>query len=255
MKKMVLIQILVVSMLFAISPIEIAQNVKKNSDGYGSSRSTLEMILIGQAKNKAKRVIKTMTYENTKNNGEDGDKSLMEFISPLDVKGTKFLSHEKINKNNNQWLYLPALKRIKRINSKSKSGSFMGSEFSYEDISSREISKYKYSKKAKELKVNGVDCFVYERYPKDKNSGYSKQVIYVDKNKFITIKAEFYDKKKELLKTGIYENYKKIGKIYRVGKITTTNHQNNKATTIEYLKDEINLNLSEKLFSKRYLKD
>ncbi len=255
MKKIVLVKLLIGSMLFAITPIEISQNVKKNSDGYGSAKSTLEMILIDQAKNRAKRVIKTMSYENTKNNGKDGDKSLIEFISPFDVKGTKFLSHEKINKNNNQWLYLPALKRIKRINSKSKSGSFMGSEFSYEDISSREISKYNYSKEAKELKVNGVDCFVYERYPKDKNSGYSKQVIYVDKNSFVTIKAEFYDKKKELLKTAIYENYKKIGKVYRVGKITMTNHQNNKATIIKYLKDEINLDLKEKLFSKRYLKD
>lgn len=255
MKKILLAKILMTSLVFAITPIEIAKSVKKNSDGYGSAKSTMEMTLIDQAKNEAKRTIKTISYENVSDNGEDGDKSLMEFISPLDVKGTKFLSHEKINKNNNQWLYLPALKRIKRINSKSKSGSFMGSEFSYEDISSREVSKYDYSKEVKEAKVDGVDCFVYERYPKDKNSGYSKQVMYVDKNKFITLKAEFYDKKKELLKTAKYEGYQKMNKTYRVKKITMNNHQNYKATTLVYLEDEINLNLEEKIFSKRYLKD
>ena len=131
----------------------------------------------------------------------------------------------------------------------------MGSEFSYEDISSREISKYTYSKEVKEKNIDGIDCFVYERVPKDENSGYSKQILYVDKNRFVTIKVEFFDKKNELLKTARYYNYKKINNTYRVEKIVMNNHQNYKATTLTYLEDQINLNLDEKLFSKRYLKD
>ncbi len=255
MGKIFLLNILITSILFAITPFEIAKRVKQNSDGYGSSKSIIEMTLIDQAKNEAKRVIKSISYENKVNNGKDGDKSLMEFISPLDVKGTKFLSHEKINKNNNQWLYLPALKRVKRINSKNKSGSFMGSEFSYEDISSREILKYTYSSKVDKAEVDGISCYVYERFPKDKNSGYSKEIIYVNKSKFLILKIEFFDKKNELLKTARYYDYKKINNTYRVKKIFMKNHQNLKATTLIYLEDDINLNLDEKQFSKRYLKD
>ncbi len=255
MRKIILTEIILVTSLFALSPFEIASKVKANSDGYGSARTIIEMTLVDQAKNSSKRVMHSISMENKENDGINGDKSLIEFKTPLDVKGTKFLSHEKINKNNNQWLYLPALKRVKRITSKNKSGSFMGSEFSYEDISSRDLSKYTYSKDYKESKLDGIDVYIYERYPKDKDSAYSKQVLYVDKNKFLLYKAQFYDRKKELLKTGIYSGYKKFGNTYRLKKIIMTNHQNKKSTALKYLKDEIHLNLNSKLFSKRYLKD
>ena len=255
MKRILLASIFLSSSLLALTPFEIATKVKKSSDGYESSKSIMEMVLIDQAKNKSKRVMHSISLEDKKNDGINGDKSLMEFKTPLDVKGTKFLTHEKIEKNNNQWLYLPALKRIKRITSKNKSGSFMGSEFSYEDISSREPSKYTYSTQLLEEKINNIDVYKYERYPKDKNSGYSKQVVYVDKNRFVVLKIEFFDKKKELLKTATYSGYKKIKNTYRVTKMLMTNHQNYKATTLEYIKDNIHLNLDEKLFSKRYLKD
>ncbi len=255
MKKIVLFTIFFSTSLFALSPFEIASKVKANSDGYESARTVVEMILMDQAKNSSKRVMHSISMENKEDDGVNGDKSLIEFKTPLDVKGTKFLSHEKINKNNNQWLYLPALKRVKRITSKSKSGSFMGSEFSYEDISSRDLNKYTYSKDYKESKIDDKDVYIYERYPKDENSGYSKQVLYVDKNKFLVYKAQFYDRKNELLKTAIYSGYKKFGNTYRLKKIIMTNHQNLKSTTLKYLKDEIHLNLDDKLFSKRYLKD
>jgi len=255
MKRILLASIFLSSSLLALTPFEIATKVKKSSDGYESSKSVMEMVLIDQAKNKSKRVMHSISLEDKKNDGINGDKSLMEFKTPLDVKGTKFLTHEKIEKNNNQWLYLPALKRIKRITSKNKSGSFMGSEFSYEDISSREPSKYTYATELLEEKINDKDVYKYERYPKDKNSGYLKQVVYVDKNRFVVLKIEFFDKKKELLKTATYSGYKKIKNTYRVTKMLMTNHQNYKATTLEYIEDNIHLNLDEKLFSKRYLKD
>jgi len=255
MIKKTILSLLFISEVFALTPFDIAVKVKKGSDGYGSSKSVLEMILIDQAKNQSKRIIESISFENQKNDGDNGDKSLMEFKTPLAVKGTKFLTHEKINANNNQWLYLPALKRTKRISSKSKSGSFMGSEFSYEDISSREPSKYTYSNEIGEDRINNIDVYKYERYPKDKNSGYLKQIIYVDKSRFVILKVEFFDKKDELLKTAMYQGYKKTKDTYRVAKIQMNNHQNKKSTTLNYLKDDIQLQLDEKLFSKRYLKD
>lgn len=255
MIKKILLVSLLVSSVFALTPSQIATKVKQSSDGYESSKSIMEMILIDQAKNESKRVMHSISLEKKSDEENDGDKSLMEFKTPLDVKGTKFLTHEKINKNNNQWLYLPALKRIKRITSKNKSGSFMGSEFSYEDISSREPSKYAYSKTYEEVTLNKMKCYKYERYQKDKNSGYSKQIIWVDKSQFLVLKIEFYDKKEELLKTAIYSGYKKIKDTYRVSSIFMKNHQNYKSTKLNYIEDEIHLNLDESLFTKRYLKD
>ncbi|QKF82727.1 outer membrane lipoprotein-sorting protein [Halarcobacter ebronensis] len=255
MLKKILITSLFICKLFALTPFEIATKVKENSDGYGSSKSMMEMLLIDQAKNESSRVMESFSLENTKHDDDNGDKSLMEFQTPLDVKGTKFLTHEKIDKNNNQWLYLPALKRIKRITSKNKSGSFMGSEFSYEDISSREPNKYDYSKNFEEVALDGIECYKYERYPKDQDSGYTKQEVWVDKDRFIVLKIDFYDRKKELLKTATYSGYKKIGKTYRVSNIFMQNHQNFKSTKLNYLKDEIHLKLDESLFTKRYLKD
>lgn len=255
MKKILFFIIISKVFLFGLTPVEIANKVKQNSSGYGSAESVIEMVLIDQAKNKSKRIMHSYSLENKKNNQIDGDKTLMEFKTPIDVRGTKFLTHEKIVKNNNQWLYLPALKRIKRITSKSKSGSFMGSEFSYEDISSREPSKYEYSEEVKELKLGKNQIYKYERYPKDKNSGYSKQTVYVDKNKFVVLKIDFFDKKKELLKTAIYSGYKKIKDTYRVSEIVINNYQNLKSTTLSYLEDRIHLKLNKKLFSKRFLKD
>lgn len=255
LKKIFLLSFFTLTYAFGLTPFQIAQKVKASSDGYGSSKSVLEMVLIDQSANRSKRVMQSISLENTQNDEKNGDKSLMEFQTPLDVKGTKFLTYEKIGENNDQWLYLPALKRVKRILSKNKSGSFMGSEFSYEDINSREPTKYTYSKHFNEVNLEGIKCYKYERFPKDKNSGYSKQVLWIDKNRFVVLKIDFYDRKKELLKTAIYSGYKQIVKTYRVKKIFMQNHQNKKSTKLEYLQDEIHLNLNPSLFTKRYLKD
>lgn len=249
MKKIAFI-FLICPALFALTPLEIAQKAKEATDGYGSSQTTMQMILIDINKNRSVREIQSYSQEGLSGKG---DKSLIEFNKPLDVKGVKFLTHEKISSNNDQWLYLPALKRVKRINSSNKSGSFMGSEFSYEDISSREPTKYTYSKEAKEVNLEGKTVYMYERYPKDENSGYTKQILWVEKNHFLIVKIDFFDRKKELLKTGVYKWNEKTGTTYRAKEITMNNHQNKKGTILKYLDDKIHLNLDESLFTKRML--
>ncbi len=255
MIKIILTSLFTVSTLFALTPLDIAKKVKESSSGYESSRSVIEMVLIDQAGNRSVRVMHSMALENQDKLDGDGDKSLIEFKTPLDVKGTKFLSHEKIEKNNNQWLYLPALKRVKRITSRNKSGSFMGSEFSYEDISSREPLKYTYSENLKKVDLNNIKTYKFERYPKDEHSGYSRHVVWVDAKRFVILKIEYYDKKKELLKTSKFEGYENMNGTYRGSEISVVNHQNRRSTTLEYLEDEIHLSLSERDFSKRALKN
>lgn len=246
--KVLLISLISVS-LFAMSNQEVAKKSEAAMDGFGDSSSDMIMTLINANNQKRERKMKMIILES-----DSGDKSLMTFLSPADVKGTKFLNYEHINKDDDQWLYLPALKRVKRIASKNKSGSFMGSEFSYEDLSSFSIEKYNFSGEAEIEVLNGEKTYKGARTPKSKNSGYTKQISWIDTKNFLIKKVEYYDRKHELLKTAIFEDYKKISGVWRVGKMTMTNHQNDKKTILVWENETIKNGLKAKNFHKRVLK-
>ncbi len=236
--------------LFAISNVEVAKKSEAAMSGFKDSSSEMTMTLINANNQKRERKMKMIVLEQ-----EEGDKSLMTFISPADVKGTKFLNYEHLNKDDDQWLYLPALKRIKRIASKSKSGSFMGSEFSYEDLSSFSIDKFIFSGDAKLVEIDGAKLYEVQRKPKSDYSGYTKQVSLVDPKTYLIKKVEYYDRKKELLKTAYFEDYKKISGVWRVGKMRMINHQNDKQTVLVWKNEKIKIGLEEKDFHKRVLKN
>ena len=235
--------------LFALTNLEVAQKSERVMSGFEDSISTMEMTLINAAGQKKVRTMKMKVLE-----GQDEDKSLMEFLTPKDVKGTKFLSYEHVNKDDDQWLYLPALKRVKRIASKNKSGSFMGSEFSYEDLTAFNIDKYDYSGDAQEVSVDGKKMYKGVRVPKSKNSGYTKQVSWTTTDTFLTMKVDYYDRKKELLKTAIFSGYEKVDGVWRVRKIEMINHQNDKRTILLWKNETIKNGLKDRDFNKRVLK-
>ncbi len=235
--------------VWGMSSYEVAQKSDAATKGFEDAKSTMFMTLINAGGESRERKMKMMVLEK-----EGGDKSLMEFLSPSDVKGTKFLSYEHIEGDDDQWLYLPALKRVKRIASKNKSGSFMGSEFSYEDLSAFEIEKYTYDGDAEELSVDGVKMYKVTRVPKDKNSGYTKQVSWIDAKDFLARKVEYYDRKKALLKTAVFEDYKKINGVWRIGKITMSNHQNDKKTVLVWKNETLKNGFGDNDFHKRVLK-
>jgi len=184
----------------------------------------------------------------------DGDKTLIVFDTPRDVKGTAFLSFTHAKKADDQWLFLPALKRVKRISSANKSGPFMGSEFAYEDISSQEVEKYKY-KFIKDDNYQGADTFVIERFPQYKNSGYTKMVAWVDKNMYQPLKIEFYDRKNKLLKTLTYYDYKNyLGKFWRPDRMEMVNHQTGKSTSLLWLSYQFDTGLNQSDFTQSSLK-
>lgn len=114
----------------------------------------------------------------------DGVKSLIQFRSPRDLKGTALLVYGHKAKNDDQWIYMPSLKRVKKIASTNKAGSFVGSEFSFEDLAPPELEKYTYHYMGEEsvvlLGAGSVNCFKMERFPVDQDSGYSKQVVWID---------------------------------------------------------------------------
>ncbi|MDH4944331.1 outer membrane lipoprotein-sorting protein [Sulfurimonas sp. C5] len=249
MKKLLLLGILSINLL-AISNLDVAKKSEAAMSGFQDSSSEMTMTLINANNQKRERKMKMIVLEQDK-----GDKSLMTFISPADVKGTKFLNYEHVNKDDEQWLYLPALKRVKRIASKSKSGSFMGSEFSYEDLSSFSIDKFIFLGDAKVVTLDGEKLYEVQRKPKSEYSGYTKQISWVDQKTYLIKKVDYYDRKHELLKTAYFEDYKKISGVWRVGKMRMVNHQNDKKTILVWKNEKIKTGLKEKNFHKRVLKN
>ncbi len=163
---------------------------------------------------------------------DDGDKMLTIFDTPKDIKGTGLLSYSYKVGPDDQWLYLPALKRVKRIASKNKSGPFVGSEFAFEDLSTQEVEKYTY-KYLRDEEFNGRDCYVEERYPLDKYSGYTRQIVWMDKDEYRVWKVDFYDRKDSLLKTLTFHGYQiYLEKYWRADSMMMVNHQTNKSTEL-----------------------
>ncbi len=235
--------------LMGMSNYEVAKKSDAAMEGFVDARSEMSMTLVNANGQKSERTMRMAVLEK-----EEGDKSLMEFLSPADVKGTKFLNYEHSERDDDQWLYLPALKRTKRISGSNKSGAFMGSEFSYEDLSAFNVDKYRYSGDAKSVTLEGVTMYESERIPKDENSGYTKQVSWVDTENYLVRKVDYYDRKNALLKTAVFEDYKKIGGVWRMGKITMTNHQNDKQTILVWRNESVKNGLSDADFNKRVLK-
>lgn len=234
----------------------IAVESDKRDTGFSDQTANMVMELRNKQGDVSTRTIRIKTLEII----GDGDKSLSIFDKPNDVKGTAFLTYSHAIKPDEQWLYLPALKRVKRINSKNKSGPFMGSEFAYEDLASQEIEKYSYKYirdekiKTKEF-PDGVDCFVIERYPAYEYSGYTRQVAWVNKDRYIAEKIEFYDRKNDLLKTLINENYQQyLGQYWRPDEMLMENHQTGKSTILRWENYKFKTGLTDKDFSRNSLK-
>ena len=231
--------------------LAIAMEADRRDDGFGDYTADMTMTLRNKQGKESSRAIRSKTLEVV----GDGDKSLSIFDTPKDVKGTAFLTFSHKVGDDEQWLYLPALKRVKRINSRNKSGSFMGSEFAYEDIASQEVEKYSY-KHLREEVYQGQDCFVGESYPVDKkNSGYSKRISWVDTTEYRLLKVEFYDRKQSLLKTLTVSGYQQyLDTYWRADSMHMVNHQTGKSTTLLWQNYQFRTGLTDTDFNATSLK-
>ena len=230
--------------------LSIAKEADKRDTGWQDQTASLEMTLRNRHGQESKRRIRSKTLEVS----GDGDKSMSIFDTPRDIKGTAFLSFTHALKADEQWLFLPALKRIKRISSNNKSGPFMGSEFSYEDLSSQEIEKYSY-KYLRDEKLDGRDCFVIERIPAYKHSGYTRLITWLDKEMYQPLKIEFYDRKKSLLKTLTSSGYKQYeGQYWRPDQMNVVNHLTKKSTDLSWSDYKFKTGLKSRDFDRNSLK-
>jgi len=208
--------------------LQIAMAADARDSGWSDWAARAKMVLRNRQGQTSTRELRLQALEQE----TDGDKRLIVFDEPRDVKGTAFLVFTKKRGNDDQWLYLPALKRVKRIASNNQSGPFVGSEFAYEDLSSQEVEKYTY-KYLRDENADGQACYVIERYPLDESSGYTRQVVWLDQREYRVLKTEYYDRKGELLKTFVAEGYRPYGDHYwRATRFVMVNHQTGKSTDL-----------------------
>ncbi|MBT2971828.1 MAG: outer membrane lipoprotein-sorting protein [gamma proteobacterium symbiont of Ctena orbiculata] len=230
--------------------LEIATEIEARDTGFHDFKATMSMLLRNKHGEESLRDMRNQTLEVE----NDGDKTLVVFDEPRDVKGTALLSFSHKVGDDDQWLYLPALKRVKRIASRNKSGPFMGSEFAYEDISSQEVEKYTY-KFIEESEYEGTPCFLIERYPVDPNSGYTRQQVWVDQERYIALKIDYYDRKNAPLKTLVFRGYRQyLDQYWRADEMFMENHQTGKSTLLTWKEYNFRTGLTDGDFNKNSLK-
>lgn len=230
--------------------LEIATAVQAQDDGFTDSESAMMMTLINRSGKKSTRRMRSRVLEVQ----GDGDKSMSIFDEPADVKGTASLTHSHATEADEQWLYLPALKRVKRISSKNKSGPFMGSEFAFEDISSQEVDKYTY-KYIGDDEVEGVAVYKVEAIPAYEHSGYTRLINWIDQDRMVPVKVEYFDRKNSPLKTltiGDYERY--LDQFWRAGSMHMQNEQTGKSTILEWSDYKFQTGLTDQDFDSKALK-
>lgn len=231
---------------------KIAKRLDKASQGYVGERTTMQMVLFDAYGETIERELEGKGMELA-----NGDKSISIFLSPADVKGTKLLNWEQKQGSDNQWLYLPSLRRVKRISSRNKSSSYMGSEFTYEDLESQSIEKFTHDliKTKQDAKLGTI--WVIEKKKKGR-SAYQKIITEISEKYNAAIRTEYYDRKGELLKVATLSGYKAYevnGKtFYRPSMIEMQNKQNKKKSVIKWKKQELGVSLRESDFDKEALK-
>lgn len=228
---------------------QIIENVYYRPTG-DDATSDLTMTLINSRGDERVREIQQFS----KDYGKE-EKSIMFFLSPADVRNTSFMnwSYDEEGKDDDQWIYLPALKKVKRISSDSKSDYFMGSDFTYDDLGDRHPSEDTH-KLLREEKINGEDCYVVESIPKEEDYMYSKTVTWVSKDKWIGLKKEFYDEDGDHLKNLTVEKYDKIDGFWVILHSEMHNIQKDHKTIMKLKNVKLNTGIDDGMFTERMMK-
>jgi len=244
------------STTFAQTPeekgLQIAEEAHRRDSGFSDFRAQLKMVLKNRQEQTSERELRMEGLENP--DPDDGDKTMVVFEEPRDVKGVSLMTFTHILQPDDQWLYLPAVKRVKRISSSNKSGPFVGSEFAFEDLTSQEVKKFTY-KWLRDEPCGDLTCFVIERYPAYENSGYTREIIWIDQPEYRPQKVEYYDRKNELLKVLELTDYKKyLDKHWRAHNLHMVNQQTGKSTTLTWTNYEFKVGLTDDDFTQNRLK-
>lgn len=212
------------------SGLTIFQEVDRRASGYQDLTVDLEMTLRNSRGRESQRSLKIRQLEVP----DDGDKLLVIFDTPKTIRGTALLSHSHKFLPDDQWLYLPAVKRVKKITSRNRSGPFLSSEFAYEDLALQEVEKYRY-RLIETVQIDNQAYFIVERSPVDEYSGYLRQVVKLDVAELRIHQIVYYDRRDNLLKTlEVNGHHKHLGRFWKAEHMYMTNHQTGKSTELRW---------------------
>ena len=174
------------------------------------------------------------------------------FHKPADVKDMTFMVYKYSDKDADRWLFIPAIDLVKRIAANDKFSSFVGSDFTYEDVSGRNPNEDTHTFLRKDT-LDGKDCFVVESIPKQP-SEYAKRVSWIDTTNFLPLKEEFYDKQNELYRQFEAGEIKEIDGIPTITKRVVKNLKSGHRTEVSFQEVKYNLGIGDDIFSERYLR-
>ena len=242
---MYLIPLLLASMLFTMTgeELSILMDNRKSPDDISSD---MNMEITNKKGRKRSLKVKSISKDNSK-------KQILWFLSPADDKGIAYLKIEHENKDDEIRLWLPAFKKIRRISAKKKADSFMGSDLSYEDMTSRPINDYKFNIIKEEL-IDNNECYILKSEPrKGIKSEYSKHLTWVTKDKYLPLKEESYDNENKLLKAKIFK-YIDLNSFELVSEIFVENIQKKTNTSLKLSNLRVNTNVKDNLFQEKNMK-
>jgi hypothetical protein len=221
--------------------LEIFTQADRRGSGFNDFAVALEMTLRTKSGKESRRDLEIRQLENE----HEGDRVLLVFESPASIRGTALLSHSRVTAADDQWLYLPALKRVKKIAARNRSGPFVGSEFSFEDLTVQDVSEYTYEYLGDET-LDGLEHFVVARYPKDEFSGYTREVFWLDQAEYRTIKIVYYDQRPDPLKVLTVSDYVQYeGRFWKPHRMLMTNLRSDKSTELVWSEYRFNNGLTE----------
>ncbi|MEL6794600.1 MAG: outer membrane lipoprotein-sorting protein, partial [Pseudomonadota bacterium] len=211
----------------------ISVEADKRDLGFGDTTVSGKMVLRDKQGQESVREFRNLILE--REDAAVGDLAVIVFERPRDVRGTALLTHANVEPNDDdQWLYLPAIKRVKRISSSNRTGKFVSSEFSYEDLGGQEVDDFTYQWLRDEPCKNiSGQCYVVERVPANAKSGYSKQVSWIDQAEYRLDHVEFYNRRGDLEKVLNFDGYQQyLGQFWRADKLSMQNMQTGKSTDL-----------------------
>jgi len=224
---------------------DIIKMVQDRPDG-DNRKSVMTMTLVNHRGATRERTM--LSY--SQDDGRDS-KSIMYFQAPADVKGTGFLTweYDDPSRDDDRWLYLPAMKKVRRISgSSARKENFMGSDFTYDDMGGRNMDEDLHRLLREEL-VDGSNCWVVESIPKDPDDAYSKKISWIRQDALVPVKVEFYDRMGSLLKTLTASDINNEGEFWTTGKLVMINHSRDHKTIITMDEIDYNLELNETMFT------
>lgn len=226
---------------------QVMEKVYKNPSG-DDTQGVLTMTLVNSRGEQRVRTLRQFMK-----NDSQVEKKIMYFVSPADVRNTSFMNWSYTDgRSDDQWIYLPALRRIRRISSDNKSDYFMGSDFTYDDLGDRHPDKDTHTLLREEA-VDGKACYVVESKPKDDDYTYSKTITWVMKDNFLGLKREFYDDSGKLLKELSVKKYEKVNGFWTILETQMHNVQRDHKTVMKFNEVKINQGIPDSRFTERMM--